>query len=69
MVLQVFRDLCLVTLYFKVQVSLLTDFCLNKLVICCLSIVRKAVVKFRYGVGLMDLEYGHAALNVLYKYF
>ncbi len=28
------------------------DFCLNKLLICCLLIVSKVVVKFRYRVGL-----------------
>ncbi len=59
------RTNILVTLYFKVQFSLLTtiiyDFFLNKLLICCLLIVSKAVVKFR------DVEYGHAE-SVLYKY-
>ncbi len=28
------------------------DFCLNKLLICCLLIVSKIVVKLRYWVGL-----------------
>ncbi len=36
-------------------------FCLNKLLICCLLIVREVVVKF----GLRDLKYGHA-INVEY---
>ncbi len=35
------------------------DFYLNKLLIFCLLIVSKVVVKFRYGVGLRDLKYGH----------
>ncbi len=43
-----------VTLYFKVQFSLIInltyDICLNKLLIYCLLIVRKVVVKFRYWV-------------------
>ncbi len=33
-------------------------FCLNKLLICLLT-VTKVAVKFRYGVGLMDLKYGY----------
>ncbi len=41
--------------------------CLNKLLICCLLIVSKVVVKFMYLVGLGMLEYGHAKY-VLYKY-
>ncbi len=50
-----------VTLYIKVQFSLLTNynFCLNKLLICCLIIVSNVVVKFRYVVVLRDLKYGH----------
>ncbi len=40
----------LVTLYFGDQFSLLT-ICLNKLLICCLLIADKAVVKFSYEVN------------------
>ncbi len=38
------------------------DFCLNKLIICCITnlFVSNTVVKFRYGVGLRDQKYGHA---------
>ncbi len=47
----------IVTLHFEVQFSLLTnhyyDLCLNKLLICCLLIVSKVVVKFRSWVGLV----------------
>ncbi len=32
------------------------DFYLNKLLICCLLIVSKVVVKLRYGVGLEYAE-------------
>ncbi len=35
-------------------------FAFNKLMICSLLIVSKVVVKYRYGVGLRDLEYGYA---------
>ncbi len=50
-----------VTLYVKNQFSLLTmAFAFNKLMICSLLIVSKVVVKYRYGVGLRDLEYGYA---------
>ncbi len=61
------RTNILVTLYFLILTinSLLTtiiyDFFLNKLLICCLLIARMAVVKFR------DVEYGHAEY-VVFKY-
>ncbi len=35
-------------------------FCLSKLLICCLLIVSKVVVKFRYGVELRDIKYDQA---------
>ncbi len=58
----------LATLYFKVQFLLLRnhyyDFCLNKLLICCLLIVSKVVVIGSIG---RDVEYGHAEYMV-YKY-
>ncbi len=61
----------MVTLYFKVQFSLLKtinyEFCLNKLLICCLLIVIKVVVKFRYWVGLGMYNMNDHAEYVLYK--
>jgi len=38
------------------------DFCFSKLLIYCILIVSElvVVVKFRYGVGLGDIDYGHA---------
>ncbi len=46
------------------QLTINCDFCLDKFLICCLLIVSKIVVKFRYGVGLRDLKYGHANLGI-----
>ncbi len=42
------------------QITINYDFCFNKLLICCLLVVSKVVVKFRYMLGLRDLEYGQA---------
>jgi len=44
----------LVTLYIRVQFSLLANY------MAFGKIIGKVVVKFRYWVGLMDVEYGHA---------
>ncbi len=52
----------MVTLYFKVQFSLLTNHLLQ-LIISCLLILSKVVIKFR----IRDVEYGHAEY-VVYKY-
>ncbi len=31
---------------------------------CCILIVSKVVVKFRYEVGLRDVQYGHAEQDI-----
>ncbi len=51
-----------VTYFFGSHFSLGTnyDFCLNKILICCLIIVSKVVVRFIYVVGLRNLKYGNA---------
>ncbi len=41
--------------YYKLSIN----YSFDKLLIFCLVIVSKVVVKFRYGVVLRDLKYGH----------
>ncbi len=40
--------------------SLRNEFSLNQLLICCLLIFSNVVIKFRYGLWLRGLKYGHA---------
>ncbi len=56
------------TLYLKVQFSLLTNFYLNKLLICCLLIVSKVVVNFSNEVVSKNWLCRIRHYYVLYKY-